>query len=90
MTEKSPSRCFARKDEQWLGDGLGDLGRSINLSYGRLIQLGTAIQAETGQTLVEYAVILAFVSLLLVGALTVLADRISGFLNTATSVLNGA
>ena len=53
-------------------------------------ELWTALRAETGQTLVEYAVILAFVSLLLVGALTVLADNISGFLNTAISALNDA
>ena len=50
----------------------------------------SAREREEGQTLVEYALIIALVSVALVGALTILADEIEAVFVTIGNALPGA
>ena len=47
-----------------------------------------ALQREEGQTMAEYGVVLAVITVFVVIALTALALGISGKLNAVTSILN--
>jgi Flp pilus assembly pilin Flp len=49
-----------------------------------------AIREEEGQTLVEYALIIALVSIGCITALGVLTSALNGVFGTITSALNGA
>ena len=49
-----------------------------------------AVRREEGQTLVEYALIIALVSVVLIGALKALAIAIGGVFTKIDSALNGA
>jgi Flp pilus assembly pilin Flp len=53
----------------------------------RVAYLNARFNLEEGQTMAEYGVILAVVTLLVVGALTALSGGISGAINSVTSVL---
>ena len=45
---------------------------------------------EEGQTLVEYALIIALVSVVLIGALELMTSSLNGIFTFITSTLNGA
>ena len=45
---------------------------------------------EEGQTLVEYALIIALVSVVLIGALQLMTGALNGIFSFITSTLNGA
>jgi Flp pilus assembly pilin Flp len=55
----------------------------INFVEDRLI----AARAEAGQTMAEYAVVLAVITLIVVAALTALSGAISGELTQVTNIL---
>lgn len=59
-----------------------------------LIDLHTYLRAkfvrEDGQTMAEYGVVLAVVTLLVVGAFTALSGGISGAISNVTSIVKGA
>lgn len=52
--------------------------------------LGARVGAETGQTLVEYALILTLVVLAVVGGLLALTGTLTGFLDTVDGALGAA
>jgi Flp pilus assembly pilin Flp len=56
----------------------------INLFEGLVARLH---RDDEGQTLVEYALILAFVSVLSIGALTILHNQIDAVFTTVSNVL---
>jgi pilus assembly protein Flp/PilA len=47
------------------------------------------VRDEEGQTLVEYALIIALVSVALIGALGLMTDALSGVFGRITSILGG-
>ena len=51
------------------------------------VELDRVRQDEEGQTLVEYSLILAFVSIALIGALTALTGGLNGVFDTITTAL---
>jgi pilus assembly protein Flp/PilA len=53
-------------------------------------QLAARVRREEGQTLVEYALIIALVSIVLVGALTAMAGALSDVFNFITTTLQNA
>jgi pilus assembly protein Flp/PilA len=59
------------------------------IEYART-QLNNAFTQEEGQGLVEYALIIALIAVVLVGALTALNGGIGGTFNTITTKLGGA
>jgi pilus assembly protein Flp/PilA len=51
------------------------------------VEMDRVRQDEEGQTLVEYSLILAFVSIALIGALTALTGGLNGVFDTITTAL---
>jgi Flp pilus assembly pilin Flp len=47
------------------------------------------LRQEDGQTLVEYALIILFISIALVASLGLLADGLADFINSATALFAG-
>ena len=62
----------------------------FNRVYARAYLAWESRKDEEGQTLVEYALIIALVSVVLIGSLKLLATAISGVFADIDSALNGA
>jgi Flp pilus assembly pilin Flp len=52
--------------------------------------LQARFRVEEGQTMAEYGVVLAVITLLVVGAIGILSGAIAGALNTVTGYLGGS
>jgi Flp pilus assembly pilin Flp len=61
------------------------IGVRLALALGGLSV--TNLKRDEGQTFVEYALILAFIAILVIGALTFLQGKISGIFSTIGSAL---
>ena len=57
------------------------------LTHFDLREFLASLRNEEGQTMAEYAVILAVITLLVIGAITALSGGISGALNDVTGIL---
>jgi pilus assembly protein Flp/PilA len=56
----------------------------------RLVERAKGIREDEGQALVEYALILALVSVVAIGALTALGGNVSSILSQISNALAGA
>ena len=54
---------------------------------GLMLRVAVASRRDEGQTLVEYALILALVSIAAIGALAALGVKINGVLNAVTNAI---
>lgn len=64
----------------------------LELTQRAVVALQTrlaSVRDEEGQTLVEYALIIALVSIALIGALQLMTGALDGVFGRITSVLNG-
>ena len=62
----------------------------MNHYFQRLAAWHDSRDNEEGQTLVEYALIIALVSVVLIGALQLMTGALTNIFNFITSTLNGA
>lgn len=59
-------------------------------TYTKLVANLTARKSKKGQTLVEYGLILALVSIVVIAVLTLLGDQIQAIFSTITNTLETA
>ncbi len=57
------------------------------LTFSELLELIKSARREEGQTMAEYAVVLAVITVATVGVFTALSGGISGALNNVTGIL---
>jgi pilus assembly protein Flp/PilA len=73
------------------GNTIPETGRGYMQHYfQRLAAWFDSRDNEEGQTLVEYALIIALVSVVLIGALQLMTGALNGIFSFITSTLNGA
>lgn len=62
----------------------------INKICAAMVARMTYLKSKKGQTLVEYGLILALVSIVVIAVLTLLGDQLKNIFSTITSTLNTA
>jgi pilus assembly protein Flp/PilA len=62
-------------------------GGCLTKEWNQLIMLKTLNRSEEGQALVEYALILSLISVVAIGALTLIGTNVNSILNTVAAAL---